>query len=39
LVKGRARGRILEEDVVVRAGAPLLGGITVDLGSIIGSNV
>jgi serine O-acetyltransferase len=39
LVKGRARHPILEDDVVVYAGATLLGRITIGRGSIIGGNV
>jgi serine O-acetyltransferase len=39
LVKGNERHPILEDDVVVYAGATLLGRITIGRGSIIGGNV
>jgi serine O-acetyltransferase len=39
LVKGRARHPVLEDDVIVYAGATLLGRITIGRGSIIGGNV
>ncbi|MBV9839992.1 MAG: serine acetyltransferase [Sphingomonadaceae bacterium] len=39
LEKGRARHPILEDDVVVYAGATLLGRITIGRGSTIGGNV
>ncbi|NDD29660.1 MAG: serine acetyltransferase [Proteobacteria bacterium] len=38
-VKGRARHPIIEDDVVIYAGATVLGRITVGRGSIIGGNV
>ncbi len=39
LVKGAARHPIIEDDVVIYAGATILGRITVGQGSIIGGNV
>lgn len=39
LVKGNARHPILEDDVVVYAGATILGRITIGKGSVIGGNV
>lgn len=39
LVKGNARHPILEDDVVVYAGATILGRITIGHGSVIGGNV
>jgi serine O-acetyltransferase len=39
LVKGIARHPIVEDDVVVYAGATLLGRITIGRGSVIGGNV
>ncbi|MFX6023202.1 serine acetyltransferase, partial [Acinetobacter baumannii] len=38
LVKGIARHPIVEDDVVVYAGATLLGRITIGRGSVIGGN-
>lgn len=39
MVKGIARHPIVEDDVVVYAGATLLGRITIGRGSVIGGNV
>ena len=39
LVKGNARHPIVEDDVVIYAGATILGRITIGSGSIIGGNV
>jgi len=39
LVKGNARHPIVEDDVVVYAGATILGRITIGHGSTIGGNV
>jgi serine O-acetyltransferase len=39
LVKGRARHPIIEDDVVIYAGATILGRITIGRGSTIGGNV
>jgi serine O-acetyltransferase len=39
LVKGRERHPIIEDDVVIYAGATVLGRITVGRGSVIGGNV
>lgn len=39
LIKGNARHPILEDDVVIYAGATILGRITIGQGSIIGGNV
>ena len=39
LVKGNARHPIVEDDVVVYAGATILGRITIGKGSVIGGNV
>lgn len=39
LVKGNARHPIIEDDVVVYAGATILGRITIGKGSVIGGNV
>ena len=39
LVKGNARHPIVEDDVVIYAGATILGRITIGRGSIIGGNV
>ncbi len=39
LVKGQARHPIVEDDVVVYAGATVLGRVTIGRGSIIGGNV
>ena len=39
LVKGNARHPVLEDDVVVYAGATILGRITIGAGSVIGGNV
>lgn len=39
LVKGNARHPIVEDDVVIYAGATILGRITIGLGSTIGGNV
>jgi serine O-acetyltransferase len=39
LLRGQARHPILEDDVIVYAGATLLGRITIGAGSIIGGNV
>lgn len=39
LIKGNARHPILEDDVVVYAGATVLGRITIGKGSVIGGNV
>ncbi|MFX9135298.1 serine acetyltransferase, partial [Acinetobacter baumannii] len=39
LVKGRPRHPIVEDDVVIYAGATILGRITIGRGSVIGGNV
>lgn len=39
LIKGKARHPIVEDDVVVYAGATILGRITIGRGSVIGGNV
>ncbi len=39
LVKGTARHPIVEDDVVIYAGATILGRVTIGRGSIIGGNV
>jgi len=39
LVKGRERHPIVEDDVVIYAGATVLGRITIGCGSVIGGNV
>ncbi len=39
LVKGTARHPIVEDDVVVYAGATILGRVTIGRGSVIGGNV
>jgi serine O-acetyltransferase len=39
LIKGNARHPIVEEDVVIYAGATILGRITIGKGSVIGGNV
>jgi serine O-acetyltransferase len=39
LVKGRARHPIVEDDVVIYAGATILGRVTIGAGSVIGGNV
>jgi serine O-acetyltransferase len=39
LVKGHARHPIVEDDVVIYAGATILGRITIGKGSVIGGNV
>jgi len=39
LIKGSARHPILEDDVVIYAGATILGRITIGAGSVIGGNV
>ena len=39
LVKGNARHPIVEDDVVIYAGATILGRITIGTGSTIGGNV
>jgi serine O-acetyltransferase len=39
LIKGKARHPIIEDDVVIYAGATVLGRITVGRGSVIGGNV
>ncbi len=39
LVKGHARHPIIEDDVVIYAGATILGRITIGRGSVIGGNV
>jgi len=39
LIKGHARHPIIEDDVVIYAGATLLGRIVVGQGSTIGGNV
>ena len=39
LVKGNARHPIVEDDVVIYAGATILGRITIGRGSTIGGNV
>lgn len=39
LIKGNARHPIVEDDVVIYAGATILGRITIGAGSIIGGNV
>ncbi len=39
LVKGNARHPIVEDDVVIYAGATILGRVTIGRGSIIGGNV
>lgn len=39
LVKGNARHPIVEDDVVIYAGATVLGSITIGRGSVIGGNV
>jgi len=39
LVKGRPRHPIVEDDVVIYAGATILGRVTIGAGSIIGGNV
>jgi serine O-acetyltransferase len=39
LIKGHARHPIVEDDVVIYAGATVLGRITIGKGSTIGGNV
>jgi serine O-acetyltransferase len=39
LIKGEARHPIVEDDVVIYAGATILGRVTVGRGSVIGGNV
>lgn len=39
LIKGNARHPIVEDDVVIYAGATILGRITIGRGSVIGGNV
>lgn len=39
MVKGNARHPIVEDDVVIYAGATILGRVTIGRGSIIGGNV
>lgn len=39
LIKGRARHPIIEDDVVIYAGATILGRVTIGRGSVIGGNV
>lgn len=39
LVKGNARHPIVEDDVVIYAGATILGRVTIGKGSVIGGNV
>jgi serine O-acetyltransferase len=39
LIKGNARHPIVEDDVVIYAGATILGRITIGRGSTIGGNV
>ena len=39
LVKGVARHPVIEDDVVIYAGATILGRVTVGRGSVIGGNV
>lgn len=39
LIKGSARHPILEDEVVVYAGATILGRITIGAGSVVGGNV
>jgi len=39
LIKGSARHPVLEDDVVIYAGATILGRITIGAGSVIGGNV
>ncbi|GLU33310.1 serine O-acetyltransferase EpsC [Trinickia caryophylli] len=39
LVKGRARHPIVEDDVVIYAGATILGRVTIGRGAVIGGNV
>ena len=39
LIKGRLRHPIVEDDVVIYAGATILGRITIGQGSVIGGNV
>ena len=39
MIKGNARHPIVEDDVVVYAGATILGRITIGSGSTIGGNV
>jgi serine O-acetyltransferase len=39
LVKGNARHPIVEDDVIIYAGATILGRITIGQGSTIGGNV
>jgi serine O-acetyltransferase len=39
LIKGRARHPIVEDDVVIYAGATILGRVTIGRGSVIGGNV
>jgi serine O-acetyltransferase len=39
LVKGNARHPIVEDDVVIYAGATILGRVTIGRGSVIGGNV
>jgi serine O-acetyltransferase len=39
LVKGNARHPVVEDDVVIYAGATILGRVTIGRGSVIGGNV
>ena len=39
LIKGHARHPIVEDDVVIYAGATILGRVTIGRGSVIGGNV
>ena len=39
LIKGNARHPIVEDDVVIYAGATILGRITIGAGSTVGGNV
>lgn len=39
LIKGNARHPIVEDDVVIYAGATILGRVTIGRGSVIGGNV
>jgi serine O-acetyltransferase len=39
LIKGNARHPVVEDDVVIYAGATILGRVTIGRGSVIGGNV